>query len=204
MPLSLVGTQKFPRSDEPRHPGIDSHGAPILSGEDGSPLRASVKGVAPFHRSSGSETREFNSLAGTGFANLTWTVTVTDSRVLLTAPEVVGMYGGVKSKNGRMSAGQVRYQWLGALAWGVDELWLVTPMAKDQRQDRVGLDRPGEVASELTTRVVAYWKAQGRDTTRLEEALVTFMTEQEPGSAVDIDDLLKSDGEQWGPVSVAP
>jgi len=201
-PLALVGTYKYPRLAEPRHPAIDATGTLVLTDEDGSPIRVSVRGVAPFNQSFGKNLNEFNTF--TGFAQLTWTVTLTDTRVMFAAPEVVGMYGGVKSRSGHMTAGQLRYQWLGSLAWGVDELWLVTPMGKGQKQDRVGMDRPGELVSELMARVVAYWKARGRDTTRLENTLSTFAADREPGSAVDIDDLLKADGTAWGPVSVAP
>lgn len=202
LPLALVGTYKYPRSAEPRHPAIDATGTLVLTDEDGAPIRVSVQGVAPFNRSFGKELNEFNTF--TGFAQLTWTVTLTDTRVMFAAREIVGMYGGVKSKSGHMTAGQLRYQWLGILAWGVDELWFVTPMGKGQKQDRIGIDRPGELMSELMARVVAYWKARGRDTTRLEDTLSTFAADGEPGSAVDIDDLLKAGGEAWGPVSVAP
>ena len=209
-PLALVGTYKYPRSAEPRHPAIDATGAVVLTDEDGSPTRISVPAVAPFNRSLGRELNEFNSASG--FAKLTWTVTLTGTRVLFTAPEVVGIYGGVKSKGGHITAGQLRYQWLGSLAWGVDTLWLATPMANGQKQDRIGVDQPGtlesgqagELVSELISRVVTYWQTRGRDCGRLENALSTFKADPEPSSVVDIDDLLKADGEAWGPVSVAP
>lgn len=207
MSLALVGTQKYPQSEDPRRPAIEANGTLLLGDEDGkSPTQISLTEVAPFHQGGGSSLREFNSLAGDGVGRLTWTISLTDSRVLFSAPEVLGPYGGVKTKRGRMTAGQLKYEWLAELVWAIDVLWLLTPMTKAHNQERVGLGLGDDsLVSELARRPVIYWQGRGRTTERLESGLREFVAAQgEPGRAFSIDLALKNDGEAYGPVSVVP
>jgi len=208
-PLTLVGTLKAPSPGNARFPAIGANGSIVAEDSDGTNAAVfQVEAVSPYRvKNEEPPFPEFNKGGGVG-RGLAWTVTFTESRALFHAPQTFGPFGGAKSKPGRITAGQFRYEWIDDLSVvtqdGLHTIGFGSAIARSAlgniwwmvTLDGLAFDGATQLLDAVASRLGAFWERRGLSWAPVAERLSDIRADGD--WEVSIDKLL------GGPVEIPP